>query len=132
MLKESIIYTDFNGVERNEDFYFHLSQAEVMEMEYGTAGGLGELIQKVSQTQDAPELIRIFKDFILKTYGEKSLDGKHFTKSKELSEAFSHTEAYSQLFIKLATDSNAAVKFINGVFPPKKNEDTPATIAARQ
>lgn len=121
MLKKTITYTDYNGVERTEDFYFNLSKAEVMEMEMSTAGGLAERIQRVVSTQDAPAIIKIFKDLVLDAYGEKSLDGKRFLKVDEngnrLSVAFSQTEAYSQLFMELATDADAAAKFVNGIVP---------------
>ena len=117
MLKKTITYTDYNGVERTEDFWFNLSKAEIMEMEMSTTGGLAEMIQKVVQTQDAPAIIKIFKDLVLKAYGGKSPDGKRFVKSDELALAFSQTEAYSNLFMELATDADAAAKFINGIIP---------------
>ena len=117
MLKKTITYTDYNGTERTEDFYFNLSKAEAMEMEMGTSGGLTETIKKIVAAQDSPSIIKIFKDFILKAYGEKSLDGKRFIKSKEISEAFSQTEAYSQFFMELATNADAAAEFVNGIVP---------------
>ena len=117
MLKKTITYTDYNGVERTEDFYFNLTKAEVMEMEMSTSGGLSEMINKIVATQDVPAIIKIFKDIILKSYGEKSLDGKKFVKSEELSNAFSQTEAYSMLFMELATDTEAASNFINAIVP---------------
>ena len=122
MLKKTITYTDYNGVERTEDFYFYLSKADLMEMEMGTTGGFAEMIQKVVNAQDAPAIIKIFKDLILKAYGEKSADGKRFIKNDELREAFSQTEAYSQLFMELATDSDAAAKFVNGMMPADVSE----------
>ena len=117
MLKKTITYIDYNGTERKEDFYFNLSKAEIMEMEMGTTGGMVEMINKIVAAQDAPAIIDMFKKMILKAYGEKSADGKRFIKSKELSEAFSQTEAYSQLFMELATDADAASKFVNGIVP---------------
>ena len=117
MLKKTIKYTDYNGVEREEDFWFNLSKAEIMEMELSTTGGLAELIQKIVQEQDAPAIIKIFKDLVLKAYGEKSPDGKRFIKSDELSLAFSQTEAYSNLFMELATNADEAAKFVNGIIP---------------
>lgn len=115
MLKKTITYNDYNGTERTEDFYFNLSQAEVMEMEMSTTGGLAEMIKNVVAKQDAPSIIKIFKDLILKAYGEKSADGKRFIKSEELATAFSQTEAYSILFTELATDDKAAANFVNGI-----------------
>ena len=117
MLKKTITYVDYNGSNRTEDFYFNLSKAEVMEMEMSTAGGLAETIQRVVAAQDAPSIIKIFKDLVLKAYGEKSLDGKRFIKSEEAATAFSQTEAYSQLFMELATNADAAAEFVNGIIP---------------
>ena len=117
MLKKTITYTDYNGVDRTEDFYFNLSKAEIMEMEMGTSGGLSEMINKIVAAQDAPAIIKVFKDLILKAYGEKSPDGKRFIKSDEIATAFSQTDAYSQLFMELATDTDAAAAFVNGIVP---------------
>lgn len=127
MLKKKITYTDYNGVERSEDFYFNLTKAELMEMEMSTVGGFTEMVQRIVAANDAPSIIKIFKELILKAYGEKSPDGKRFVKSKEISDAFSQTEAYSQLFMELATDANAAADFVNGLVP---NENKPNAFAA--
>ena len=88
-----------------------------MEMELSTSGGLAEMIQRIVKAQDAPAIIKIFKELVLKAYGEKSPDGKRFIKSEEISTAFSQTEAYSQIFMELATDSDAAAAFVNGIVP---------------
>lgn len=117
MLKKTIKYTDYNGSERTEDFYFNLSKAEIMEMEMSTTGGLTEMISKIVATQDAPAIIKIFKDLVLRAYGEKSPDGKRFIKSEEISTAFAQTEAYSNLFMELAFDADAASNFVNGIIP---------------
>lgn len=117
MLKKTIEYTDYNDVKRKEEHYFNLSEAELMEMQLTTSGGLGEMIQKVVDAQDTPAIVKIFKDIILKSYGEKSADGKRFMKSEELSTAFSQTEAYNTLFMELATDADKASEFINGIVP---------------
>jgi hypothetical protein len=115
MLKKTITYKDYNDVERTEDFYFNLSKAESMEMEMGTTGGLSEKINKIIAAQDAPTIIAIFKDLILRSYGEKSPDGKRFIKNEEVKTAFAQTEAFSNLFMELATDSKAAAAFVNGI-----------------
>ena len=117
MLKKTITYTDYNDVERTEDFYFNLTKAELMEMEMGAVGGLSGMIEKIVSAKDAPAIIKVFKELVLKAYGEKSADGKRFIKSKEISDAFAQTEAYSQLFMELATDADAASKFVNGIAP---------------
>lgn len=117
MLKKTITYTDYNGVERTEDFYFNLTKAELMEMEIGTTGGMADMIKRIIDAKDAPAIIKIFKELVLKAYGEKSADGKRFVKSEEISNGFSQTEAYSQLFMELATDADAAAAFVNGIIP---------------
>lgn len=121
MLSKKIKYTDYNGVEREETFLFNLSKAELMEMELGTAGGLADMIKNIVAAQDTPSIVKIFKKLVLQAYGEKSPDGKRFLKVDEkgnpLSVGFSQTEAYSNLFMELATDADAAAKFVRGIVP---------------
>ena len=117
MLKKLINYTDYDGRERSENFYFYLNKAELMEMELGVDGGMQQMIQLIIDKQDIPKIMDAFKRIILKAYGEKSPDGRRFVKSKELSEAFSQTEAYSNLYMELVTDANAAATFINSIVP---------------
>ena len=132
MLKKTITYTDYNGTERTEDFWFNLTEAEALEMAMSTTGGLGAMLRRVVAAQDTPTIIKVFKDFIFKAYGEKSADGKRFIKSKELSTAFSQTEAYSQLYMELATDADKAAEFVNGVVPNKKPAAQPAISSVNQ
>lgn len=124
MLKKTFTYVDYNGIERTEDHYFNLSKAELMEMELSTTGGLAEMINKVVAAQDAPAIVKIFKELILKAYGQKSADGRRFVKSQELADEFAQTEAYSQLFMELATDADAAAAFVNGIVPAMDNKSS--------
>lgn len=123
MLKKTITYNDYNGNKRTEDFYFNLTKAEVMEMEMSKNGGLSEHIQRIVQSEDNAAIISIFKDIICKSYGEKSLDGKRFVKSKEITDAFVQTEAYSELFMALATNAEEAAAFVNGIIPVDINRE---------
>lgn len=117
MLKKLIKYTDYNGFEREEYFYFNLTKAEVTEMELSVDGGLTKIIEKIVGEKDTKRLIELFKELILKAYGEKSPDGKVFIKNAEVRERFSCTEAYSELFMELATDAKAAENFVNAILP---------------
>lgn len=126
MLKKTITYVDYNGIERTEDFYFHLTKAEIMEMELSTTGGLAEMVQKIVKAKDQPSIIKVFKDFILKAYGEKSDDGRRFIKNDEVRNNFAQTEAYSILFMELSTDDQAAADFVNGVVPKELRENKTA------
>jgi len=117
MLKREIKVTDLEGVERVEICYFNLTKAEIMEMEMSYPGGLSGAIRDIVAAQKETELVKIFKNLILKAYGVKSADGRYIEKSEALSERFSHTEAYSILFMELATDAEKAAEFINGITP---------------
>lgn len=126
MLKKTITYEDYNGNQRTEDHYFNLTETELMKMEMSMNGGLAEMIQRVVAAQDAPAIIKVFDEMILNSYGQKSLDGKRFIKIDEtghkLADDFKQTEAYSILFMELATDADAAAKFVNGIMPAKLAE----------
>lgn len=117
MIKKTIKYFDFDGNERVEDFYFHLSKAEAVEMLVSEEGGYEKYIEKIVATRDNRKIVEIFKDLVLRSYGEKSLDGRRFMKSKELSEAFSQTNAYEELFMELAENADVAAAFVKGVLP---------------
>ena len=120
MLKKTITYTDYDGNERTEDFYFNLTKAEVAEMEMTHTGGMEKMLRKIVAEKDSKRIVEIFKDLILRAYGEKSADGKRFIKNQELRDSFAQTEAYSDLFMELATDAEAASAFVNGILPTIK------------
>ena len=117
MLKKTITYTDYNGSERTETFRFNLTKAEIVKMEMGVAGGLAERIERIVAAQDQPSIIEVFEDLIQKSYGVMTPDGKGFMKRQEDLDAFMATPAYSELFMELATNAEAASEFINGIIP---------------
>ena len=117
MIVKTIKYEDYNGNAREEKFYFNLSKAEILEMEASKNGGLSAYIQRIAEEQDAPKIMELFKELLQKSYGVKSDDGKRFIKSKELTEAFVQTEAYSELFVLLASNADEATEFVNGIIP---------------
>lgn len=110
-------YQDYNDVTRTETFWFNLTQAELIEMEYGVDGGLTGMLERIMASKNDPELIHAFKDLVLKAYGEKSPDGRRFMKTPEIKRAFAETEAYSIIFMELAMDPKASAEFINGIIP---------------
>lgn len=127
MFKITETYVDYDGNERTEDFYFNLSKAELMEMELSTEGGLERMIRELQSTMDGKRIVAVFKDLVLRAYGKKSPNGRNFVKSPEISKDFSETEAYSQIFMRLATDASYAAKFVNGIVPA--NDEKAATAA---
>ena len=135
MLKKTITFEDFDGNERTEDFYFNLTEAELTDLELSVKGGFGSLIDKITKTQDVPEIMKIFKQIIKLSYGVKSPDGRKFEKSEAIYNDFAQTNAFSQLYMELASNEQKASDFINGILPKKlvdqvdtlkKNGDAPA------
>lgn len=117
MIKKTVKYVDYNGVERVEDFYFNMTKAEVAEMEMSVEGGFSKMLEELIASKDNVRIVQLFKEIVLKSYGEKSPDGRRFVKSKEISEAFAQTEAYSEIFMELALNEEAAAAFVNGIMP---------------
>lgn len=117
MIKETIKFENFNGEMIERDYFFHLSRAEVLEMEASKEGGMSTYIQSIINTRDSKAIMGLFTEIVKKSYGEKSNDGMRFVKYPELLEAFVQSEAYSELIMKLCGDADAAAKFVNGVMP---------------
>ena len=115
MYVKKVEFTDYNGQKREEEFYFNLSKAEIYEMQLGKKGGFDAYLRRIMAAQDVPSLAKEFKELLLKSYGEKSEDGRRFIKSPELTKAFMETEAYSIIFTELITDAQAAAEFANKV-----------------
>jgi hypothetical protein len=122
MLRKIIKFKNHEGKETERVCHFNLMKSEVMELEMSTQGGLAEMITKIVEAQDAPQIIAVFKKLILLSYGEKDTDGEHFNKSEEISRRFSNSLAYSALFMELATSAGAAAEFVNGIIPQEETK----------
>ena len=129
MLKKTISYEDYNGTPRKEDFYFNLSKAEIATIEANSPGGFEAMIECLIDEQDQAAIIKIIKDIILNSYGEKSVDGKRFVKTQELRDGFEQTAAFSELFIELCSDEDATSAFVNGIIPASLSKQLAATDA---
>lgn len=117
MIKKTITAKDYNGVERTEEFYFHLDEDEIMDMQLGTKGGLDQMLKQIIMAQDETELASIYKKIILKSYGVKTPDGRGFRKSQEFIDDFVSTKFYSKLFMELGTSDEKLAEFIRGIIP---------------
>ena len=122
MIKKTITYTDYDDNTRTEDFYFNLSRAEVVEMAASDGGDLGTILKNIAETRDITGIIKYMKTIIEKSYGVKSLDGKRFNKSEEITNAFLQSEAYSELYMGFLANPNEFVDFVNGILPKDLNK----------
>lgn len=119
MLSKKIKYTDFNDMEREETFFFNLSEAELTDWELSVQGTLTEHIKRINETVDIPQLITLYKELIDRSYGIKDADGRRFRKSPEILQDFKDTNAYSELYMELATNDKAGAEFISGIVSNK-------------
>ena len=122
MLEKKIKYTDYNGIEREENFYFNISKAEMMRMQMGHTGGYDEYLKRIITGRDSVQIYKAFEDIIKLSYGVKSEDGKSFIKSPELTERFLQTEAYSELIMEFFNNAESAVNFVKNVMPKEAVE----------
>jgi len=130
VLKKTIAYEDFNGEDVVEEHYFHLTMAELVEIEVSFKGGLSEAMKRIIATEDGETIMKEVKNIILKSYGVRSPDGRQFTKNAQLREEFEATGAYSALFMELVTNAGATAEFINGIVPAKLAEEATRIEAA--
>lgn len=124
MLKKVIKYTDYNGVDREDEFYFNLNQSEVIKW-VATSGDYtrDQVIERLSKERNGKKIMEIFEDLLRLSYGKKSLDGRRFEKSEEIWNDFYQTEAYSVLFTELVMDAQKAADFVNAVIPKRLSEE---------
>ena len=126
MLKKTITYTDYDGVQRTEDFYFNLSKAEITEMELSMEGGMRAYIQKIIAAKSQLALVTLFKEIVMKSYGKKSPDGRLFMKNDAIRAEFEAHPAYSMIYMDLVTDEAKASAFVNGIMPADAQNVNPA------
>ena len=117
MLKKTITYTDYDGMERTEDFWFNLSKTELTKLDAELPGGVLGVLRKIIDKKDRKALVDCIETLILRSYGEKTLDGKRFVKTPEMAEEFMQTPAYDELFMSVLSDTDSQTSFINGVIP---------------
>lgn len=124
MYSRKVKYEDYDGNQREDECFFNLNKAELLELQMSWDGGLEKVLEKIVAEHDQKRMIEMFKMIMLKSYGQKSLDGKRFIKNAQITEEFTQTEAYSELFMLFATDADAASEFINGIIPKSLVEET--------
>ena len=122
MIKKTVTYIDYKGEERTETCFFNLNRVEVLDMQMTTIGGYTEKLQALIDAKNTAELYKLFKDLVLRSYGVISEDGKRFEKNDKLREEFEQTEAYVTIYMELATNTDKAIEFINGITPDFENK----------
>ena len=122
MLRKEVKYKDFDGNDRKDVLWFHLNEVEITEMDLETSGGLVKYMESIIDTNDVNQLIAIFKDLLIRSYGERSMDGKHFYKDDKIRNEFVSSAAYPVLYMEMVSDADKAVEFINGIVPSNIRE----------
>lgn len=122
MLRKEVEYKDFDGNDRKDVLWFHLNEVEITEMDLETSGGLVKYMESIIDKNDVNQLITIFKDLLIRSYGERSMDGKHFYKDDKIRNEFVSSAAYPVLYMEMVSDADKAVEFINGIVPSNIRE----------
>lgn len=123
MLKKTIKYTNFFDEEVSEDFYFNYTKAELMDKQYSVNGGFTNMLTMLLGSRDENTMYDVVKKLILGSYGVVSSNGRDFIKTEEQTAAFSHSEAYSNLFMEIINSSDAALAFLVGILPKDVAKD---------
>lgn len=118
MFKKTVKYADWNGVEKEKDLYFNLTETELNKLQMSFPGGLGWILDKIVKEKDNVEIIKMFDIVVEKSYGVKSPDGERFMKGNDIYKAFEESVAYDEFFKWLVVDNNAAT-FFNSIIPPE-------------
>ena len=132
MIKKTVTYTDYNGEQRTETFYFHYTEAEILDMEMSEEGSFVDRIQRIIDAKDKTALMKLIKKFVIDAYGVKSEDGKRFIKNDAVRTEFLESPAYSQIWMELVMDDEIAADFINNVIPSGMKEKLESLIKARE
>lgn len=117
MITKTIKFTDYNGVQREEEWKFHISRAELSHLELTTTGGLQTLVKRIMNEKDNAAMVKLFEQLIFMSVGKVSDDGRRFVKNDDVLDEFRQSEAYSELLMELFSDADKAVAFVNGIVP---------------
>lgn len=120
MFKITKTTTNFNGEEITRDYFFNLTEAEIVNMQFGKSGGLYDYLATIINAKEQTSIIDTINKIVLEAYGEKSPDGEYFLKNDEIKEKFKATQAFSDIYMELAFDDEKAAEFINGILPDKE------------
>jgi len=130
MLKKKITYTDYNGMERNDDFYFNMTEREiVMLLARLGVDDMKEYANKLVESGDAKAMFSFIDDIILSSIGAKSEDGKRFVKNQKIRDDFEQSEAYNVLFMDFLQNPSTASSFASAIVAKAKSKPSLADAA---
>lgn len=117
MIKKDFTYTNFDGEQVTETWWFHLFKSEMIKMHmYDPSGDLEAMLKRIVADGKPKEIIDTFDSIIKLAVGKRSADGKRFIRNQELIDEFFQTPSYDEFFCQLVTDANFAVEFLRGAF----------------
>lgn len=132
MIKKTVKYEDFNGVERSEDLYFNLTKTELQNLNFSHYGTYAEQLQAIVDSKDIKSIVALFNEIITRAYGVKSEDGRNFRKSPEITADFVSSAAYDALMTEILEDESKAAELFVGALPKDLQGEVQKEIAAKQ
>lgn len=129
MTVKTITYTDFDGLERTEKFFFNLTQTEITEWDASIVGGLRQKIEEINEKKSIKDIVELVRDSILRSYGVKSPDGRRFVKSGNVATEFYETPAYDQLFMSFVENPATFADFLRAIIPPEALKENQPVVA---
>lgn len=121
MFKKTIKYEDFNGEQQEEDFYFHMSKAELIEM--AADGDIQKRLQRIIESKDNRKIFDEFKALLANAVGLRSEDGRTFRKDDYARAQLMESPAFDELVLELCTDAKAATEFVTNLIPQKMQKE---------
>lgn len=120
MLRQDIKFVDYNGNERTITEYFHLNEAEIVELQAKSVNGIQEEMQDAILSNDAGRVLDFIKMLVHKSYGKKTQDGLNFEKTDEILQKFISSAYYSDFLLGLIEDNGLKGQaFVQGIMPAK-------------
>lgn len=122
MFKKTIKFEDFNGIEVEKDFYFHLSKSELLGMA-GDGKTMQERIKKIVATEDIAGVLQEFRALIKLSVGVRSEDGQRFVKDREAQSHLLDSPAFDELLFDLISRPDGAAEFVKQLIPEKLQKE---------
>ena len=117
MIKKTVKYVDFNGVDKSEDLYFNLTKTELNNLNFKHHGTYSDQLKAIVDNKDVKLVTELFAEIIQRGYGIKSEDGRNFRKSPEILYDFTTSAVYDALMTELLENADEAANLFVGMLP---------------